>query len=140
MGPDDIASTSEHSHQAALLSCCPLLTEVAPELTWLFAIPNGGDRNLVTAGNLKAEGVKPGVADLLLPVARRGWHGFFVEMKKPGHKHQQSAKQKEFEQFVQSQGYLYAVFDHWAEALRALLWYLEIPLTSIPEPLQHSLN
>jgi endo-beta-N-acetylglucosaminidase D len=98
--------------------------EVAPELVWLFAIPNGGDRNIAVAGNLKAEGVKSGVADLLLPVARYGYHGFFIEMK--NHRGVQSTAQKKFEQFVCEQKYLYAVFNNWRPAFHALCWYLDI--------------
>ncbi len=35
--------------------------------TLIFAIPNGGHRNKVTAMKLKAEGVVPGVPDLFVP-------------------------------------------------------------------------
>lgn len=122
--PENIAGVSEHSQQTALLSCCAQFTNVAPELTWLFAIPNGGDRNPVVAANLKAEGVKPGVADLLLPTARKGYHGFFIEMKNATGI--QSTKQKEFEQYSTAQGYLYAVFNNWRPAFHALCWYLDI--------------
>lgn len=43
----------------------------------IFAIPNGGKRNLSTARNLKLEGVVPGVPDLYIPA----W-GIWVEMKR----------------------------------------------------------
>jgi len=49
----------------------------------LFAIPNGGQRNVIVASKLKAEGVRAGVPDLFLAVARHGFHGLFIEMKKP---------------------------------------------------------
>lgn len=49
----------------------------------LFAIPNGGQRNLVVAAKLKAEGVRAGVPDLCLPVARHGFHGLWIELKAP---------------------------------------------------------
>lgn len=48
---------------------------------YLYAIPNGGARSKVTAAILKAEGVKPGVLDLHLPVARGRYIGLWVEMK-----------------------------------------------------------
>ena len=47
----------------------------------LFHIPNGGKRDKVTAARLKAQGVKAGVPDLFLPVARHGKHGLWIELK-----------------------------------------------------------
>lgn len=43
----------------------------------IFAIPNGGARNIVTAAKLKAEGVSSGVPDLFVPEWR-----LWVEMKR----------------------------------------------------------
>jgi hypothetical protein len=48
----------------------------------IYAIPNGGLRNKVVAAKLKAEGVLSGVPDLHIPVAKKGYHGLFIEMKK----------------------------------------------------------
>jgi len=42
----------------------------------IFAIPNGGKRDMRTAAKLKAEGVVPGVPDLFIPA----WN-LWVEMK-----------------------------------------------------------
>lgn len=42
---------------------------------------NGGLRGKAEAARLKAEGVKAGVPDLCIPIARGGYHGLFVEMK-----------------------------------------------------------
>lgn len=47
----------------------------------VFAVPNGGRRSKIEASIMKGEGVRPGVPDLILPVARGGAHGFFLEMK-----------------------------------------------------------
>ena len=44
-----------------------------------FAVPNGGHRDIQTAARLKAEGVTAGVSDLMLLVARRGFHSLCVE-------------------------------------------------------------
>ena len=47
-------------------------------LCW-FACPNGGYRNLITAVNLKQEGVRAGVSDLIF--LHRG-HAYALEIKK----------------------------------------------------------
>ena len=52
-----------------------------PELKNLFAVPNGGLRSKTEAARLKAAGVKAGVPDIMLAVARCGFHGLFIEMK-----------------------------------------------------------
>ena len=46
-----------------------------PELALLYHVPNGGSRKKAEAGRFRAEGVKAGVPDLCLPVARGGFHG-----------------------------------------------------------------
>lgn len=52
-----------------------------PALRMLFAVPNGGDRHKIVAAKMKAEGVKPGVPDYMLPVARGGFNGLAIELK-----------------------------------------------------------
>ncbi|MFN3375505.1 MAG: VRR-NUC domain-containing protein [Burkholderiaceae bacterium] len=46
-----------------------------------YAIPNGGKRNLVVAMKLKAEGVRPGVLDVCLPIPCGGAAGLYIEFK-----------------------------------------------------------
>ena len=41
----------------------------------------GGKRDAKTATILKRQGVKAGVPDLHLPVARGGYHGLYIELK-----------------------------------------------------------
>lgn len=55
-----------------------------PELALLHHIPNGGYRSKRTAAQLKRMGVKAGVPDLCLPVARGGFHGLYIELKRVG--------------------------------------------------------
>lgn len=50
----------------------------------LFHIPNGGKRTKIEASRLKAMGVLPGVPDLFLALPSGGYHGMFIEVKKPG--------------------------------------------------------
>ena len=53
-----------------------------PELALMHHIPNGGSRNKVEAARLKGQGVKAGIPDIFLPVARGGYHGLYIEMKR----------------------------------------------------------
>lgn len=71
----------EHRIQAALFKWSRLASSRYPGLRLMFAIPNGGARDAITGAMLKAEGVKPGVPDIFLPVPVNGFHGLFVEMK-----------------------------------------------------------
>lgn len=73
----------------------------------LFAVPNGGRRDAVTGKILKAEGVVPGVSDLLLLIPAGGYHGLCIEMKTA--KGRQQPTQKEWQQEVEAQGYRYEV-------------------------------
>ena len=52
----------------------------------LFAVPNEGKRTRATASRMKAEGMFPGVADLILLLPCGGFHGACVEMKAKGGK------------------------------------------------------
>lgn len=48
----------------------------------LFAIPNGGSRNVLEAKSLNLEGVKAGVPDLFLAKPSNGLPGLFIELKR----------------------------------------------------------
>jgi len=132
MKPEDLAKpNTEHAHQVALFCWAAQNREKHPELKWMFAIPNGGERNIAVASRLKAEGVRSGVSDIFLPCARGMNFGLFIEMKKPTDKEKkqragkESDKQIEFGQHVSEQGYLYAVCYTWEEARRTIEWYMD---------------
>lgn len=93
-----------------------------PELALLFHIPNGGSRNKIEAANLKRQGVKAGVSDLMLPVARGRFYGLFIEMK--AGKNKATEKQLAFLDAVQKQGYAAIICYSAEEAAEALLKYL----------------
>lgn len=79
----------------------------------LFAVPNGGKRNKITANKMKHEGVRSGVADLVLSVPTNKHHATYLEAKvvyQDGTKNYQSKDQKEFQKLVESMGYRYEVF------------------------------
>lgn len=73
---------TEHDHQVKVLQFCHRHED--QRLQMIFAIPNGGHRSKPVAAKLKAEGVKPGVPDLFLPIAAHGFHGLWIELKAEG--------------------------------------------------------
>jgi len=114
---------TEHQHQAALITWANAMSGLHPELRWLHAIPNGGQRNVITGVKLKAEGVKAGVSDLFLPVARHGYHGLYIEMK--AEKGRTRPNQLEFMGFVTGEGYKAVVCHDWTVARDEIQWYLK---------------
>lgn len=78
---------------------------------------------MTEAKRFKAEGVRAGVPDLFLPVARGGYHGLFIEMKRPDHKNKPSKAQNEWQQFLTKQGYLSVVCYGYEEAIQTIQRY-----------------
>jgi len=115
---------SEHQEQMALIQWANLNLKKYPELKLLFAIPNGGQRSSVAGARLKDEGVKRGVSDLCLPVARKGYHAFYIEMKRRGGG-AVSPYQKKWIENMKEQGNKAIVAYGFIEAKNALIEYLE---------------
>jgi hypothetical protein len=108
-----------------------------PVLKLLYAVPNGGDRNLRVARKLKAEGVLAGVADLCLPAARRSYHGLYLEMK--SEEGAATKEQKEFLRGVSAEGYCAVIAPGVDEARSTLEWYLGITDHEPPSVLKTNL-
>ena len=94
-----------------------------PELQLLYHIPNGGSRHRLEAVHLKQQGVRAGVPDLCLPVARDGCHGLYVEMKrtKGG---RVSPEQMGWMEALKAEGYMVAVCQGWEMASDVIVNYL----------------
>ena len=73
----------------------------------IFSIPNGGQRSIITATISKAEGTVPGVADLQILKAKKGYNGLFIEMKYG--KGKQSENQINFQKKCEEENYKYEV-------------------------------
>ena len=116
-----IMKTSEHQEQVMLITWFRI--QYWQFKLHLWAIPNGGSRHIVTAVNLKAEGVLAGVSDLFLMIPKGEYHGMFIEMKaKTG---SVSDKQKEFMAAASSMNYLAVVCYGFDEAKTAITKYLQ---------------
>lgn len=115
---------SEHQEQKALFEWAELQGNITPELKLMFAIPNGGHRHKATAGKLKAEGVKAGVPDICLPVARNGYYGMWIELK--AEKNTPTKKQTEWLGWLQDQGFWAIWCTGFEEAKNEIELYLGI--------------
>lgn len=91
----------------------------------LFAIPNGGQRNIITAKRMKDEGVRAGIPDLFLAVPRGRFHGLFVEMKKT-RGGVVSESQKACMQMLSENGYCVMVCHGFMNAQDAVKGYLAL--------------
>ena len=114
---------TEHQEQCALFEWAAWMESRWPELRLLHAIPNGGKRDIRTAAMLKAEGVKPGVPDICLPVPRGGKHGLYIELKrrKGG---AVSEAQQAWIRALCGQGYACTVCHGWDAARDEIMGYL----------------
>ena len=131
MEPADLAkSGSEHGHQSAFFLALLRWNRSVHECT--FAIPNGGARGddqrsaQIRGGNLKKEGVKRGVPDIMVAwptINRPKWYaGLFIEMKivKGGIT---SDFQDEWHERLTLRGYKVVVCYNYQEALNAVARY-----------------
>lgn len=114
----------EHTEQVNLMQWWALACRGfgIPEAL-LFAIPNGGQRNIIVASKLKAEGVRSGVPDLFLACGHNGYNGLFIEMKKTKGG-RVSDNQKCYIDILKTRGYAVVVCHGWNEARQAIELYL----------------
>ena len=71
-----------HKESTLQIACVKWFNAIYPEHQGLlFSVPNGGQRNAITAKIMKAEGVVAGVSDLILFMPRRRYHALCIEMK-----------------------------------------------------------
>ena len=117
-----IPRVSEADEQIAVLTWANMMSHRFPCLKFMYHTPNGGSRNIAEAANLKRMGVKPGVPDLFLPYPSKGFHGLWIEMKTE--KGRQTASQKEWQEWLNENGYLALVCHGVGEAINALEGYL----------------
>jgi hypothetical protein len=112
----------EHELQAELMRWAKRYEDNYPELWLLHAIPNGGKRNVKDAVKLKREGVKAGVPDLFMPVARMEYHGLYIEMKNT--EGRLTERQREWQERLKKQNYAVLTCHSDIEAKAQIVKYL----------------
>lgn len=122
----------EAQEQEALFRWRDLQRTIYPGIEFMFAIPNGahlqgdGRQRAAQWGRLVRQGAKKGVHDILLPVARRGFHGLWMEMKAQApHSAEVSDEQEEWRVQMLAQGYHARIVYGCAEAIDLIRWYYE---------------
>ena len=111
---------TEHAMQEAVIAECDRRSVTDAKYGYIYAIPNGQYRQ----GQRMEPGLRSGVPDLFLPVARRGYHGFYVELKCGDNKPSES--QQEWIHILSAEGYFCTVvWNDASEVINLIQWYLE---------------
>lgn len=111
-------TSREEDEQIAFVQWCDILN--IP----VIHIPNEGKRSAYMGAKLKSMGLRGGVPDLLIPCARGGYHGLFIEMKVGNNK--PTEKQKQWLQRLSEGGYACTVCYGTDEAIRATKKYFNL--------------
>ena len=90
----------------------------------LFHVPNGGNRNVREAARLKSQGVRSGVADLILLIPKSNFHGLCIEMK--SEKGKLSENQKEWLKLVSSQCFCVQVCNSFESFYKTINEYMNL--------------
>ena len=114
----------EENEQITIFKWAAMQQNIYPELALLHHVPNGGQRNKVTAARLKAAGVKSGVPDICLPVPKDEFHGLYIELKYG--KNKPSENQKKWIEQLNKQGYKAKVCYGAEEAIAVIKEYLKV--------------
>lgn len=122
----------EHDEQALIISFAEQMVRFGkfPELAGLYAVPNGsllaGDNRMraIQMARLKAEGLRPGVPDLVLPVARRGFNSLYLELKSTRAGAKSTAEQVAWRDWLNAHGNLAVECFGAKQAIDKLTWYL----------------
>jgi len=111
----------EHDIQVAFFK--RVNTHPATKRLLIYAVPNGGHRDIRTASRLKAEGVRKGVPDVQVDEACGPYHGLRIEFK--AGKNTLSPEQTAWLHALNTRGYAtavcYSTDDAWAVLMRYLL-------------------
>lgn len=116
---------SEHLEQRDFFDFLRKLEFGNPDIRFVYAIPNGGLRNIRVAKSLKDEGVKPGVPDICWPCPMGEFHGLYIEMKrtKLG---KVSADQRVWIDWLKEKGCYVEVCKGFEEAKNVFLTYIKM--------------
>lgn len=115
---------TEYAEQAALFQRAQLYARQYPELQFLNGSLNGVRLTIGQAVKCKKIGMRKGYPDVFLPVKRGVYSGLYIELKRiKGGSIQ--PEQREWREFLLSQGYAHLFCKGADEAWKVILEYLE---------------
>lgn len=117
---------NEHALQCEMLATLQLQTRPRMRIAsgLIYAIPNGGHRNAITARKMKAEGVRAGMPDLCLPMANGDAHGLYIEVKTKTGTIQKN--QRAMHELLRAQGYRVEVVRSVPAFIQLIADYLSV--------------
>lgn len=110
---------AEADLQRRIFDECALRALSNPAWEMIYAIPNGQYRK----GQRMEPGLKKGVPDIHVPLIRRGYAGFYIELKHG--KNQPSTEQVGWMDRLKEQGYMVSVHREFENCMGELEWYVE---------------
>lgn len=120
---DVLPVPTESTEQQWLMRWAKMEMGAHPELRLLYHVPNEGKRGRIGGARAVAEGLRSGVPDLCLPVARGGYHGLYIELKRQEGGRLTPA-QTQWINDLQEQGYRAVMCKGFGEASEKILAYL----------------
>ncbi len=115
-----LPALTEQQEQEAVIQWAQASIARLPGLELLFHVPNENAHHKVR------QGVAAGVPDLCLPIARGGWHGLWIELKRADHSNGPSPAQRAWLERLIAEGYRCAVCYGANEAIDSIERYLEM--------------
>jgi hypothetical protein len=120
---------TEHEEQVSFFEYVEtVIVPKFPEAAGGHSTQNGLFTTPAQAGKAKAAGNKKGVPDISFPVARGGYYGLYIELKRRTGGHV-SDEQKWYQGYLAEQGYRAVVCMGWEAAAAELESYLAMPVT-----------
>lgn len=95
---------------------------------YLYHIPNGGNRRSREAARMKRMGVRPGVHDYHLPIARGPYHSLWIELKPKvkGYYPKVSTEQRDWRRKMLITGNAAYIVKGWEQAIDIMIAYVNL--------------
>lgn len=128
-----IASGSEDEQQALFFEWVDANKGRFPELSLIFAVPNGSHKSKAQRAVMQLTGLRPGVPDVCVPLCVRAIGGrvvragLWIEFKRPGGG-RVSPDQKIWHEMLREYGHEVHVCDRWYDAANYVIDHLQLPL------------